>query len=189
MTRDEIERRMFGVLHRGQYILGQEVAELESRLAEFAEARGLDAEATVMSLRDTDLRTAVREDAEAGRARGGVTGTIGDFEYAIQGNLLSGGAVVFACEEAFRTTKGDMTERLMAAMEAARAFGGDGRCSCPTGPAPSCGSPPASFEKSAHIAYMGVARIGDLDGTCSPFSGCASGSYYLNFNVIFNFGK
>lgn len=33
--RDEIERRMFGVLRRGQYILGPEVAELEARLAEF----------------------------------------------------------------------------------------------------------------------------------------------------------
>lgn len=40
------------------------------RLAEFAEARGLDAEATVMSLRDEDLRKAVQDDAEAGRARG-----------------------------------------------------------------------------------------------------------------------
>ena len=40
------------------------------RLAEFAQARGLDAEATAMSLRDEDLRTAVRNDAAAGRARG-----------------------------------------------------------------------------------------------------------------------
>lgn len=35
--RDEIERRMFSVLRRGQYILGQEVAELEARLADFTE--------------------------------------------------------------------------------------------------------------------------------------------------------
>ena len=53
----------------------------------------------------------------------------------------------------------------MAAMQAARSMGGDGRCSCsPTLPT-SCGSPPPSFTKSAHIAYMMVARAGDTEGS------------------------
>lgn len=46
------------------------VENFADRLAEFAEKRKLDAEAAVLSLHDEDLRTAVRTDAEQGRARG-----------------------------------------------------------------------------------------------------------------------
>ncbi|HRJ49600.1 MAG TPA: FG-GAP-like repeat-containing protein, partial [Phycisphaerales bacterium] len=54
--------------------------------------------------------------------------------------------------------------KLMASMEAARAWGGDGRCSCspafPTG----CTTLPDTF-KSAHIAYMLIGRAGDREGS------------------------
>jgi len=124
----------------------------------------------------------------AGNHASGVTGQVGDYVYAIQGNILTGIEVIMAAEDAFRNTNGDMTERLMFAMQAARAFGGDGRCSCPDGSATSCGSPPESFEKSAHVGTMIVARIGDSDGTCGGLRGCARGQYYMLLNVIDGIG-
>ena len=110
----------------------------------------------------------------AGEYRGGVTGVLvgagiggGDIAYAIQGNVLTGDPVISQALAAVTNTPGDLAEKLMAGMEAARAMGGDGRCSCMTGAPTACGSPPASFEKSAHIGYMLVARAGDVEG-CAP---------------------
>ncbi|MBX3403079.1 MAG: VCBS repeat-containing protein [Phycisphaeraceae bacterium] len=107
----------------------------------------------------------------AGAWAGGRTGRIlasghlgADIVYAIQGNVLTGEPVVAAAEAAVINTPGDLACRLMAAMEAARAMGGDGRCSCSSGAPTACGAPPPSFAKSAHIAYMLIARTGDRDG-------------------------
>jgi hypothetical protein len=72
----------------------------------------------------------------------------------------------------------------MAAMEAARALGGDGRCSCSVSAPTSCGAPPPSFTKSAHIGFVIVARVGDVAAPCSGAAGCALGQYYLNLNVF-----
>ncbi len=119
----------------------------------------------------------------AGAAATGVTGTVGDYVYAVQGNVLTDDSVVYAAELAFRDTNGDMGQRLMAAMEAARALGGDGRCSCSNNNPTGCGAPPASFTKSAHVGYLIVARIGDPDGGCNAIFGCASAKYYLAQNV------
>ena len=71
---------------------------------------------------------------------------IGDIVYAVQGNVLTGPAVITAAEQAIRTTPGDLAEKLMAAMEASRFFGGDGRCSCNGNSPTQCGAPPASPE-------------------------------------------
>ena len=125
----------------------------------------------------------------AGAAKRGVVGTIGDYAYAIQGNVLAGAQVVFAAETAFRDTNGDMGQRLMAGMEAARALGGDGRCSCSPFQPASCGVPPPNFTKSAHVAFVIVARIGDTDGACNARRGCAAGMYYLNQNVAGRNGR
>ena len=54
----------------------------------------------------------------------------GSLKYAIQGNVLTGALVIHQAEQALRTTQGDLSQRLMAAMHAARLAGGDGRCSC-----------------------------------------------------------
>ncbi len=116
---------------------------------------------------------------------GGLVGEIGDVVYAIQGNVLTGEPVVLEAERAVRDTPGNMLEKLMAGMEAARDMGGDGRCSCSPGDPERCGSPPDEFEKSAHIAYMIGSRIGDEIGPCDPGTGCAAGDYYLNFNYAF----
>lgn len=117
--------------------------------------------------------------ASVGNARHGVAGAAGNLRYAVQGNLLTGPVVVDAAVAALLDTTGDLGQRLMAAMEAARALGGDGRCSCSGFQPTSCGAPPPSFEKSAHVAFVIVARAGDSLGACNPTQGCASGTYYL----------
>jgi uncharacterized Ntn-hydrolase superfamily protein len=47
--------------------------------------------------------------------------------YAVQGNILAGEAVVAGMERAFLETKGSLAERLVSALEAAQAAGGDAR--------------------------------------------------------------
>jgi hypothetical protein len=91
-------------------------------------------------------------------------GQSGTVAYAIQGNILTGPCVVDAAVLAAINAPGDLPAKLMAAMQAARMGGGDGRCSCPGNPT-GCGCPPASFVKSSHIAYMLIARAGDRDGS------------------------
>lgn len=116
---------------------------------------------------------------------GGVTGRSGNLVYALQGNILAGNCVVPAMETAILDTPGDIPAKLMAAMEAARATGGDGRCSCSITAPTSCGCPPATFTKSGHIGYMITGRIGDVDDPTCSASGCADGNYFMNFNVPF----
>jgi hypothetical protein len=120
----------------------------------------------------------------AAAAATGVTGQIGDWVYAVQGNILVGNEVVFAAESAFRNTHGDMGERLMAAMHAARDLGGDGRCSCSNNQPTSCGVPPPEPFKAAHIGCVVVARQGDANGGCNANAGCAKGRYYMSLNFI-----
>ncbi len=47
--------------------------------------------------------------------------------FAVQGNILAGPAVVSGMATAYRETRGEMAERLIAALEAAQAAGGDKR--------------------------------------------------------------
>lgn len=119
----------------------------------------------------------------AGAWAGGVTGQVGTYVYAIQGNVLTGQPVITAAQQALQNTPGTMADKLMAAMEAASLYGGDGRCSCNPGAPTSCGSPPPSFTKSAHIALMVVSRPSDLDASCSGAGGCGSGQYWLDLNI------
>ena len=56
----------------------------------------------------------------------GQTGSSGTLHYAIQGNVLTGRPVVEMAEAALVNTVGDLPAKFMAAMEAARAMGGDG---------------------------------------------------------------
>ncbi len=118
---------------------------------------------------------------------GGVKNHVGSIIYAIQGNVLTGQPVVDDAESAVINTPGDLAEKLMAAMEAAQADGGDGRCSCSPAAPDSCGSPPAGFDptkdKSAHCAFMMVARIGDVDGDCNKTNGCSTGTYFFDVNI------
>lgn len=112
----------------------------------------------------------------------GVTGEIGDLVYAIQGNILTGSPVIAEAEAALRNTPGDLAQRVMASMEAARAMGGDGRCSCDPVFPESCGSPPVTFLKSAHVGFLIIARPGD-EPFCGAFA-CGLGDLYFVINKI-----
>lgn len=114
---------------------------------------------------------------------GALSGTVGTLRYAIQGNVLTGSAVLEAVEEVVLNGTGGLPERLMLGMEAARAMGGDGRCSCQPMAPTSCGAPPVEFEKSAHIGFMMVSRTGDTVEPCAIGLGCASGDMYLRLNI------
>ena len=48
-------------------------------------------------------------------------------DFACQGNILAGSPVVAGMARAYRETKGEMAERLLAALDAAQAAGGDKR--------------------------------------------------------------
>jgi hypothetical protein len=93
---------------------------------------------------------------------GQVPGT--EIFYSIQGNILRPGTVVANAVQAFLAAKGAITDRVMAAMEAADGSGGDSRCTCP--PWPTDGSKPAipCSEKTAHVAYILMAEKGDTNG-------------------------
>jgi hypothetical protein len=127
-------------------------------------------------------RSATFTGSGAGAWAGGVIGQVGSIHYAVQGNVLTGSPVVEMAEAAILATAGDLPAKLMAAMEAARAMGGDGRCSCQAGDPTACGAPPATFTKTAHVGFVIVARTGDTDGGCAS-DGCAAGDYFMNFNV------
>ncbi len=94
--------------------------------------------------------------------QGRVPGT--DIYYSIQGNILRPGLVVPNAEAAFLKSGGALTDRVMAAMEAADGSGGDGRCSCP--PWPTDGSRPAIAcdGKTADVAYILMAEATDTNG-------------------------
>ncbi|MFN0135886.1 MAG: DUF1028 domain-containing protein [Phycisphaerae bacterium] len=118
-----------------------------------------------------------------GRYAGGVIGRDGNITYAIQGNVLTGAPVIEAAEQAVLNTFSDLPAKLMAAMEAARSMGGDGRCSCSVADPTACGSPPPSFTKSADVGFLYLSRRGDTDGLCNATVGCATGNYFLKLNI------
>ncbi len=124
---------------------------------------------------DTLGGTATFTGTGAGQWAGGVTGQVGDIVYAVQGNVLAGSPVVAETEQVIitaLTTGSDLAETMMLGMEEARVWGGDGRCSCGND-ADACGSPPDGWDpetgKSAHIAYMLIARAGDGFGCNSIY--------------------
>jgi uncharacterized Ntn-hydrolase superfamily protein len=97
-----------------------------------------------------------------------------DIFFSIQGNILAGDLVVEDAVKAFKTAKGSIADRVMAAMEAADSQGGDRRCNCNTKP-----DPPAPCDnKTAHVAYLVVANKSDKMG-----DGLNDGSYYLEIQV------
>lgn len=120
-----------------------------------------------------------------GRAKAGVVGEVGELAYAIQGNVLAGNEVVHAAEAALLGTSGDLGQRLLAAMQAARLLGGDGRCSCDFSRPETCGTPPDDFEKSAHVGFLFMTRIGDDVPPCVQPNGndCTMGRVYMRLNV------
>lgn len=108
--------------------------------------------------------------------QGQVPGT--EVFYSIQGNILRPGLVVPNAVQAFINTRGAITDRVMAAMEAADGSGGDSRCTCP--PWPTDGSKPAipCDGKTSHVAYILMAEKNDTNGDSHN-----NGKYTMYINV------
>ena len=108
--------------------------------------------------------------------QGQVPGT--EIFYSIQGNILRPGRVVPNAVQAFVHASGAITDRVMAAMEAADGSGGDSRCSCP--PWPEDGGKPAipCDGKTAHVAYILMAEKSDANGDSHN-----NGKYAMYINV------
>ena len=107
---------------------------------------------------------------------GQVPGT--DVFYSIQGNILRPGFVVPNAVQAFLHARGAVTDRVMAAMEAADGSGGDSRCTCP--PWPTDGTTPQipCDGKTAHVAYILMAERSDTNGDSHN-----NGQYAMYINV------
>ena len=93
---------------------------------------------------------------------GQVPGT--EIFYSIQGNILRSGAVVPSAVKAFVAAKGGITDRVMAAMEAADAAGGDSRCTCQTPPVPPESASIPCTLRTTLVAYILAADAGDSNG-------------------------
>jgi len=94
--------------------------------------------------------------------QGQVPGT--EIFYSIQGNILRPGQVVPNAVQAFVNTKGAITDRVMAAMEAADGSGGDSRCTCPPWPTDGSKPPIPCDGKTTHVAYILMAEKNDASG-------------------------
>ena len=103
---------------------------------------------------------------------GGAVGS--NIYYQVQGNTLLGDAVMHQAALAFTRTTGTLADRVMAAMEAADANGGDHRCNC--------GVSVLDFvpcdNKTAHVAYITIAEKDDKPGATHN-----DGQYYAFLSV------
>ncbi len=96
--------------------------------------------------------------AASSSVQGRVPGT--DIYYSVQGNILASDAVVQNAARALERAQGDIADRVMAAMEAADAAGGDRRCTCDTEPVPDADCD----GRNAHVAYILAADRDDPEG-------------------------
>lgn len=115
-----------------------------------------------------------RNGVASNSVQGHIAGT--DIVYSIQGNILASQAVVQNAVTAIESTQGSIEDRVMAAMEAADAAGGDKRCSCTTQPVPQTAMPCTS--RTAHVAYIAAA-----DATTSVGTSHSDGNYPVYINV------
>lgn len=93
--------------------------------------------------------------------QGRVPGT--NIYFSVQANTMRPGNVVPNAVQAFLHTEGALTDRVMAAMDAADGSGGDARCSCP--PYPTDGQPPPipCDNRSAYSGYIVMATPSDTN--------------------------
>jgi uncharacterized Ntn-hydrolase superfamily protein len=103
--------------------------------------------------------------------------------YSIQGNILRPGEVVPRAVKAFLETNGAITDRVMAAMDAADAAGGDSRCTCAApqnlpavAAAASSGIPCEG--RTSYIAYITMAERTDTNGDSHN-----NGTYAMHITV------
>jgi uncharacterized Ntn-hydrolase superfamily protein len=101
-------------------------------------------------------------------------GQVGDFHFQVQGNTLANDEVVKAAARAFIATQGTLADRVMAAMEASDANGGDKRCNCNNNPLPNL----PCDARTSHVAYIAIADKADVAGTTHN-----DGKYYAYISV------
>lgn len=112
---------------------------------------------------------------------GQVPGT--EIFYSIQGNTLRSAQVVPSAVKAFIANKGGITDRVMAAMEAADAAGGDSRCTCTaTNGNPYPVQPSAQIPcdyRTSLVAYILAADPKDTDGPLDAPNSHNNGKYAM----------
>ncbi|MBI4520703.1 MAG: DUF1028 domain-containing protein [Gemmatimonadetes bacterium] len=113
--------------------------------------------------------------------QGQIPGT--EIFYSIQGNILRPGEVVPSAVKAFVETQGGITDRVMAAMEAADAGGGDGRCTCQIPEVPAERTGIACTDRTALVAYILAADPGDMNGPVSVLNSHNNGKYAMYLTV------
>jgi hypothetical protein len=108
---------------------------------------------------------------------GQVPGT--EIFYSVQGNILRAGNVVPAAVKAFIGAEGGITDRVMAAMEAADAAGGDGRCTCTAPAIPDERKQIACDGRTATVAYILAADPNDTNGPLNALNSHTNGKYAM----------
>ena len=103
--------------------------------------------------------------------------------YSIQGNILRSGAVVPSAVKSFVAAKGGVTDRVMAAMEAADAAGGDSRCTCQTPAVPAASAGIACTNRTSLVAYILAADPKDVSGPVDQANSHNNGKYPLYITV------
>jgi uncharacterized Ntn-hydrolase superfamily protein len=126
---------------------------------------------------DIQGRSAAFNGADNGRTSASLQGQVPgeSIFFSIQGNILANEEVVRKAASAFVTATGTITDRAMAAMEAADAEGGDLRCTCATEPKSAA---TACDGRTSHVAYILMANPNDPGG--SSFN---DGRYLLYLSV------
>src|SRR5579863_3342394 len=112
---------------------------------------------------------------------GQVQGT--EIFYSIQGNILRSGSVVPNAVKAFVAAKGGVTDRVMAAMEAADAAGGDSRCTCQAPAVPSIGASIPCTNRTTLVAYILAADPKDANGPADQPNSHNNGKYAMYVTV------
>ncbi len=104
--------------------------------------------------------------------QGRVAGT--QIYFSIQGNILATKEVIESAVRSFTDTKGTLADRVMAAMDAADANGGDSRCNCDV--LPKAVAPCET--RTALVAYIIVCNPTDIAS-----KGLKDGTYALELSV------
>jgi hypothetical protein len=99
--------------------------------------------------------------------------------YSIQGNILRSGSVVPSAVKAFLAAKGGVTDRVMAAMEAADAAGGDSRCTCQTPAVPAEATSIPCTTRTSLVAYILAADPQDTNGDANQPNSHNNGKYAM----------
>ena len=111
--------------------------------------------------------------------------------YEIQANIMRSGSVVPKAVKALIAAKGGVTDRVMAAMEAADAAGGDARCTCFTSNANGAGMPypvqpsaeiPCTY-RTTLVAYILAADPTDTNGPNDQVNFHNDGKYAMYITV------